>query len=135
VWMIDWVKTVFEGQITLVKLIGLSRHFFSEKWIKIKQKFQNKGDLCPKLFQIGFAPWFLVYLGLKKVSGDNTAVPLLLFLGPLEKTPFQYSISRLLLALDKPLLRSRWKYAFLKGNWICFQKKFCWTYAWSAILL
>jgi hypothetical protein len=42
-------------------------------------------------------------LGLKKVSGDNPAVPLLLFLGPLEKTHFQYPISRLLLALGHTL--------------------------------
>jgi hypothetical protein len=36
-----------------------------------------------------------------KVSG--AAVPLFLFLGPLEKTHFQYFIRRLLLALGEPL--------------------------------
>ncbi len=58
-----------------------------------------------------------------------------IFLPPLEKTHFQIFISRLLLAMGELLLRSRWKYACLKGNWIVIQEKICWTYAWSAIYL
>jgi hypothetical protein len=41
-------------------------------------------------------------LGLKKVSGDNPAVPILHFLGPLEETHFKNFFSILLLAMGEP---------------------------------